>query len=323
MRRAESTEPRGFPARIFNLFLRFRQRRNQLGLGKRLPARLLLGAALTVACKSGPPTLPPNPPTEAPLGVDLAPEHIRRGSAVGAAQGVDTDRPDGRVRGAVLRHRDAIRECYERVLPASPDAAGRVDVSFVVETSGHIFDAAAETDAPALRQTRECVLAILRPLHIDGIQHPMRVTFPLVFENPPLALTIPEMLVFPRMHVVGSDSVAAVVHAGSGSLTPDEVAALLSLHTTDHLACYVPLLRERATRRAEGSARFILSVGPDGAVGEVTLGPLDDSVRSSGECHLNLLRATQFRATGQRATLAVTIAMRPQEEPTPPPAHLR
>ena len=37
-----------------------------------LPARLfILGAALFAACKSGPPTLPPNPPTEAPTGVDL------------------------------------------------------------------------------------------------------------------------------------------------------------------------------------------------------------------------------------------------------------
>ena len=134
-----------------------------------LPARLVMVAALTVACKSGPPTLPPNPPTEAPTGVDLGPERIRRGGAQGRSQGVDTDRPDGRVRAAVLRHRDAIRECYERVLPASPDAAGRVDLSFVVETSGHVLDAAAQTHPPALRQTRECVLAIVRPAPTAGL----------------------------------------------------------------------------------------------------------------------------------------------------------
>jgi len=288
-----------------------------------LPARLLLGAVLTAACKSGPPTLPPNPPTEAPAGLDLAPERFRRGSAASASQGVDTDRPDGRVRAAVLRHRDAIRECYERVLPASPDAAGRVDLSFIVETSGHVFDAAAETSAPALRQTRECVLGIVRPLRIEGIQHPLRVTFPLVFENPPLELSIPELLLFPRMRIPGSESVAAIVRAGSGSLSADEAAAVLSLRTGDHLGCYVPMLRERATRRAEGSARFTVSVGPDGSVGEVALGALDEPVRSSGECHLNLLRGAQFRATGQRATLGVTITMRPQEEPTPAPAPRR
>lgn len=289
-----------------------------------LPARLiLLGAALTAACKSGPPTLPPNPPTEAPTGVDLAPERIRRGSAEGSAQGIDTDRPDGRVRAALLRHRDAIRECYERVLPASPDAAGRVDLSFLLETSGHVFDAAAETDAPALRQTRECVLGIVRPLRIEGIRHPLRVTFPLVFENPVLELTVPEMLLFPRMRVPGQESVAAIVRAGSGSLTADEAAAVLSLRTADHLACYTPLLRERATRRAEGSARFTLTVGSDGVVGDVALGSLDEPVRASGECHLNILRGARLRATGQRASVAVTIAMRPQEEPTPPPAARR
>jgi hypothetical protein len=288
-----------------------------------LPARLLLGAVLTAACKSGPPTLPPNPPTEAPSGLDLAPERFRRGTAASPAQGVDSDRPEGRVRAAVLRHRDAIRECYERVLPASPDAAGRIDLSFLVETSGHVFDAAAETDSPALRQTRECVLAIVRPLRIEGVQHPLRVTFPLVFENPPLQLTVPDLLVFPRMRVPGPESVAAIVRAGSGSLTVDEAAAVLSLRTGEHLNCYAPLLRERATRRAEGSAHFTLSVGPDGTVGDVALGALDEPVRSSGECHLNLLRGAQFRATGQRATIAAAITMRPQEEPTPTPAPRR
>lgn len=285
-----------------------------------LPARLLLGAALTAACKSSPPTLPPIPPTEAPAVIDLAPERIRRGSSAGAAQGIDTDRPDGRVRAAVLRHRDAIRECYERVLPASPDAAGRVDVRFVVEASGHVFDAAAETDTPALRQTRECVLTIVRPMRIEGIRHPVRVTFPLVFENPVLALAVPELLLYPRMRIPGTESVAAIVRAGSGSLTAEEAAAVLSLRTADHLNCYLPLLRDRLTRRAEGSARFTLTVGPDGAVGEVNLGSLDEPVRASGECHLNLLRGAQFRATGQRATVAVALVMRPQEEPTAPPA---
>jgi hypothetical protein len=253
------------------------------------------------------------------MGVDLAPEHIRRGSDAGAAQGIDTDRPDGRVRAAVLRHRDALRDCYERVLPASPDAAGRVSLSFVVETTGHVFDAAAETDAPALRQTRECVLALVRPLRIEGIQHPLRVTFPLEFENPTLELTVPEMVLYPRMRPPGTESVAAMVRAGSGSLTADEAAAVLSLRTAEHLACYAPMLRERATRRAEGSAHFTLSVGPYGAVGEVALGSLDEPIRMTGECHLNLLRAARFRATGQRATIAVTLTMRPQEEPTPPP----
>ena len=284
-----------------------------------LPARLLLGAALAAACKSGPPTLPPNPATEAPFAVDLAPERIRRGSTTGPAQGVDTDRPEGRVRAAVLRHRDAIRECYERVLPASPDAAGRIDLSFVVETSGHVFDAAAETDVPALRQTRECVLALVRPLRVDGLRRPLRVSFPLLFENPALTLTAPDLVLFPRMRTPGPDSVAAIVRAGSGSLTADEAGAVLSLRTADHLACYTPLLRERATRRAEGSVRFALTVAPDGAVTDVSLGVLDDAVRSTGECHLALLRAAQLRATGQRASIAVTITMRPQEEPTPPP----
>ena len=281
-------------------------------------ARLLACAAFIVACKSTPQALITSPERESPQGVDLAPERIRRGTAASASAGVDTDRADGRVRVAVLRHREAIRECYERVLVASPDAAGRVDLSFVVETSGHVFDAAAETEVPALRQTRECVLAIVRPMRIEGIQHPLRVTFPLQFENPAVELDLPEFVLFPRMRIPAPESVAAVVGAGSGSLTAPEAAAVLSLRTGDHLGCYLPLLRERATRRAEGSAHFTLSVSSAGAVTDVALGGLDEPVRASGECHLNLLRSAQFRATGQRATVAVTLAMRPQEEPTPP-----
>ncbi len=278
---------------------------------------------LVGACKSGPPTLPPNPPTEAPQGLDLAPERIRRGSSASTGSGVDTDRPEGVVRTAVLRHREAIRGCYERVLPASPDAAGRIDLSFVVEVNGNVFDAAAETDAPALRPARECILAIVRPLRIEGVRHPLRVTFPIQFENTPLELTVPEVVLFPRMRIPGADSIAAIVRAGSGNLTSDEAAAVLSLRTNDHLNCYLPLLRERTTRRAEGSARFSLAVNPDGTIGEVFLGPLDEPVRASGECHMNLLRAAQMRATGRRATIAVTFAMRPQEEPTPAPAPRR
>lgn len=288
-----------------------------------LLARLLTCAALLSACKSGPPTLPPNPPAEAPQGLDLAPERIVRGSSASTGQGVDTDRPDGRVRAAVLRHRDAIRGCYERVLPTSPDAAGRVDLAFVVETNGNVFDATAETDAASLRPTRECILAIVRPLRIEGVRHPLRVTFPIQFENPALELSVPEVVLFPRMRVPGAESVAALVRAGSGNLTADEAAAVLSLRTGDHLNCYLPLLRERTSRRAEGSARFTLAVNPDGTIGEVFLGPLDEPVRSTGECHLNLLRGAQMRATGRRASVAVTFTMRPQEEPTPLPGPRR
>ena len=163
----------------------------------------------------------------------------------------------------------------------------------------------------------------MRPLRIDGVRQPLRVRFPLQFENLALELTVPEVLLFPRMRVPNDDSIAAIVRAGSGNLTTDEAAAVLSLHTNDHLNCYLPLLRERTTRRAEGSARFSLAVNPDGTIGEVFLGALDEPVRASGECHMNLLRAAQMRATGRRATIAVTFVMRPQEEPSPAPAPRR
>lgn len=285
--------------------------------------RVAVCLGLLAGCKSGPPTLPPNPPAQAPQGLDLAPERILRGSAAATGQGVDTDRPEGVVRSAVLRHREAIRGCYERVLPASPDAAGRIDLGFVVEVNGNVFDATAETDAQSLRPARECILAIIRPLRIEGVRQPLRVTFPIQFENTPLELNVPEVVLFPRMRVPAAESVAALVRAGSGNLTADEAAAVLSLRTAEHLNCYAPLLRERATRRAEGSARFSLAVNPDGTVGEVFLGPLDEPVRATGECHMNLLRGAQMRATGRRATISVTFAMRPQEEPTPAPAPRR
>ncbi len=285
--------------------------------------RLSVIAALALGCRSGPSTIVVSEPREAPGVADLPLERIRRGVAASSSQAPDTDQPEGRVRAAVLRHREALRACFERVLPASPEAEGRLTLSFVVETSGAVFDAAADTSTPALRPVRECVLALVRPLTIDGLRHPLRVTFPLQFDNPPLELDVPEIALYPRMRVTPPESVAALVHAGSGDLTVDEVAAVLGLRLNDHLQCYLPSLRERPTRRAEGAAHFTMAVNSDGSVGDVTLGGLDDGVRATGECHLNLLRTARFRPTGRRSTLALTFAMRPQETPSSPLAPRR
>ena len=280
--------------------------------------RIVVLATLAMACSSTPSSIVTAPPMEAPGTADLPLERIRRGVNGSATQAPDTDQAEGRVRAAVLRHREALRGCFERVLPASPEAEGRMNLSFLVETSGAVFDATAETDATVLRPVRECILGVVRSLHIEGLRHPLRVTFPIQFDNPPLEIDLPEIVLYPRMRVTAPDSVATLVHAGSGDLTADEVAAALALRINDHLQCYLPSLRDRATRRAEGSAHFTMAVGSDGGVGGVTLGGLDDAIRPTGECHLELLRGTRLRATGRRASIAVTFTMRPQENPSAP-----
>lgn len=275
----------------------------------------LLATVGILACSSVP-RLPPPPPPDPPQRVAVPAQRIRRGSTGAGEPVVDTESSEGRVRAALLRRRADIVECYDRVLPASPDAAGRITFRFVVETSGLVSDAQAETDVAALRQTRECVLQIIRPLRVENVTHALAIEWPFEFENPILRVELPELAVFPRMPLPSAQSVAAMVGAGSGDLTQEEVSAVAAPRVRDVLACYTPILRERATRRAEGRARFEVTVAPDGAVLDVATGDVTESVRPAGDCIAGVLRGLRFRNSGRRAVIVVPVAMRPQETPT-------
>ncbi len=279
---------------------------------------MALGLAAGSACRRLPPTLAAPPPPDPPTEVTLDPERIRRGAPTAAA-GIDTERLQGRIRAAVLREREAIHDCYVRVLPGTPDAAGGVVLEFTVETSGQVIDAVGETTVQALRPTRECMLGIVRRMRMEGISHSARVRFPFEFENPLHEFSVPEVLLYPRMRHAGTESVAALVGAGSGDLSVEEAQGVVGTQTPALLACYTPLLANRLTRRAEGSARFELTVSPEGAVVDLNAGDISEPIASLGECLGRSLRTLHFRATGRRAVVTVPLTLRPQEQPTPAP----
>ena len=208
-----------------------------------LAATLCLAAA--PACRRLPPTLNAPPPPDPPTEVNLDVERIRRG-VPNAAAGIDSERLEGRIRAAVLREREAFHECYTRVLAGTPDAAGGVVLGFTVETSGQVIDAVGDTSVQALRPTRECMLGIVRRMRMEGISHSARVRFPFEFENPLHEITVPEVLLYPRMRHAGTESVAALVGAGSGGHADRGPARLL--HAASRRAGY-------ATRRGHGTVR--------------------------------------------------------------------
>lgn len=283
---------------------------------------LTLGVVFWFGCRSGPPTLPPPPPAEPPTTMNLDPETVVRGQTA-TPTGLDTERQEGRIRAAVLHRRDDIQDCYERVLPAAPDTAGRVEIRFVVETSGLVSDAQGETTVPALRPTRECILQIIRPMRIEGVTHAARVTLPFVFENPTLTVSANELVLYPRMRFDASESIATMIHAGSGPLSETEVTAVVTQQSRGLLGCYTPLVSARATRRSEGFARYELHVGNDGVVTEATQADIAPAIATVGECLQNVLRALRFRATNRHTTVTVPLVLRPQEHPTPPPRQPR
>jgi hypothetical protein len=273
----------------------------------------LLAALCLGAC--GAPRLPPPPPPEPPQTVAVPALRVRRGSNA-TTEAIDTESAEGRVRAALMLRRGDIQECYERVLPASPDAAGRITFRFTVETTGLVSDAQAQTDAAPLRQTRECVLQLIRPLQVERVSRAMAIEWPFEFENPVLRVEVPEVVLFPRMSFPAEQSVATLVGAGSGDLTADEVRAVAAPLLRPMLNCYAPILRERATRRAEGRARFELTVTPDGAVADVAMLDVTETVRPAGECMSAAMRGLHFRNSGRRAVIVVPVTMRPQETPT-------
>jgi hypothetical protein len=281
-----------------------------------LAATLCLAAA--PACRRLPPTLNAPPPPDPPTEVNLDVERIRRG-VPNAAAGIDSERLEGRIRAAVLREREAFHECYTRVLAGTPDAAGGVVLGFTVETSGQVIDAVGDTSVQALRPTRECMLGIVRRMRMEGISHSARVRFPFEFENPLHEITVPEVLLYPRMRHAGTESVAALVGAGSGDLSIEEARGVVGTQTAALLGCYTPLLAVRATRRAEGTARYELTVAPDGSVVDVSAGDLAEPIAATGECLARTLRGLHFRGSGRRAVITVPLTLRPQELPTPPP----
>ncbi|MBL8604618.1 MAG: AgmX/PglI C-terminal domain-containing protein [Myxococcales bacterium] len=284
----------------------------------RVFSALSLWVLLASGCHRPPPTLrappPPDPPTEVTLDV----ERVRRGVPI-SPSGIDTDRVEGRIRAAVLHEREAISECYERVLPGAPDAAGAVSFDFTVETSGQVINATGDTEVQALRQTRECMLGLIRRMRIEGVSHAAHVRFPFEFENPLLRVSAAEVLLFPRMRTTAPESVATAVGAGSGDLTDQEVNAVMATRAPELLACYTPLLAARATRRNEGAARYEITVAPDGAVVDVTQGEIAEPLATIGSCLQRPLQSLRFRATGRRAVINLPLTLRPQEQPTPPP----
>lgn len=272
---------------------------------------LLSVAALALACARPPP--PPPPPPDPPTPVTLPPERFRRGETP-PAQGVDTDAPQGRVRAALLTERTRLRGCYERVLPASPDAAGRVTLTFTVETSGVLTDVEGEADEPALRPTRECILAIVRPMRIEGLRHAVAVRYPLVFENPPVRLAVPAFAITPRARFAPPESAVAAVQAGRGDLTEPEARAGVEPRLGEVQACYVTLLR--TARRAEGQVFFEASFAADGSLADVPVAQIPDALLPMRECLVGIVRSLRMRDTRRRAAVTYTFTFQPRE-PTP------
>jgi hypothetical protein len=160
------------------------------------------------------------------------------------------------------------------------------------------------------------VLQIIRPLQVERVTRALAIEWPFEFENPVLRVEVPEVVLFPRMTFPAEQSVATLVGAGSGDLTADEVRAVAAPLLRPMLNCYAPMLRERATRRAEGRARFELTVTPDGAVADVATLDVTETVRPAGECMSTAMRALHFRNSGRRSVIVVPVTMRPLETPT-------
>ncbi len=272
-----------------------------------------LPCALALAACSAP-RLPP-PPPEAASEVSLDAERIRRG-APPVVVVADTERDEGRIRGAILQHRAAMQDCIERVLPSNPDVVGRIDVQFVVERSGLIHDAVGETTVPALRAPKECILGLVRETHIEGLQRAAAVRFPIEFENPLLELNLAEVVLYPQMRIDPPTSAAVAVGAGAGDLTSDEAQNLVEAQKQALLACYTPLLRgpfRRGVPRPQGSARFEITVAPDGQVADIDRAETPEPVPAAAECMQTVLQGLRFRATGRRSVVRARFFMRPQE----------
>lgn len=276
---------------------------------------LSLPCALALAACSAP-RLPP-PPPEAAAEVTLDVERIRRG-APPVVVVADTERDEGRIRGALLQRRDAVQGCIERVLPSNPDVAGRIELQFVVERSGLIHDAVGETAVPALRAPKECVLGIVRETRIEGLQRAAAVRFAVEFENPLLELNLAELALFPQMRIAAPTSAAVAVNAGSGDLGSEEAQSVVEAQTQRLLECYTPLLRgpfRRGVPRPQGSARFDVTIAPDGEVVDIDRAETADPVPAAAECMQSVLQGLRFRATGRRTVVHARVSLRPQERP--------
>jgi hypothetical protein len=274
-------------------------------------------AFVLVACSA--PRMPP-PPPEPAAEISLDVERIRRG-APPVVVAADTERDEGRIRAAILQRRDAIQDCIERVLPSNPEVAGRIEIQFVVERSGLIHDAVGETAVSALRAPKECILGIVRETRIDGLQRAASVRFPIEYENPPLELELAEVVLHPQMRIDNAIRAAVAVNAGSGDLTADEAQSLVESQLQSFLNCYTPLLRgpfRRGVPRPQGTARFELTVAPDGTVADVDRVETSDPVPAAAECMQTVLQGLRFRATGRRTVLRARFFMRPQERAAAP-----
>ncbi len=121
------------------------------------------------------------------------------------------------------------------------------------------------------------------------------------------------------MRPPSAGSVANIVGAGSGDFTPDEVTGALGTLSSSLLACYTPVLQDTRGRvRPEGTARYELTVAPDGSVVDVSQADITLAVRPASDCLTQAFRGMRLRATGRRAVITVPILMRPQEAVTLP-----
>lgn len=273
---------------------------------------LLTVFAVSSACARSVRTIEAPPPSQSPQELTLNVERVHRGHAPEPST-TDLESSGGRVRTAILRRRTDIQDCYERVLPASPEAAGRIEFAFTAETSGILTDPMGETQVPELRPTRDCVLAIIRNTRVPDISQAVRVHFPFVFENPPLEFIVPEFVLTPRMRIAPPETLAAAIQAGSGNLSTEETRAVVETRLPDLLACYTTLLR--TARRAEGVSRFDLTLAADGTVTESATAEAAESVIPAAMCQTAILRTLRFRNTARRATVTVLFSMHPREPP--------
>jgi hypothetical protein len=279
-----------------------------------------LSCALALAACSAP-RLPP-PPPEAAAEVALDAERIRRGSPPVVVV-ADTERDEGRIRGAVLQRREAFQACIERVLPSNPDVTGRIELQFVVERSGLIHDAVGETTVPALRAPKECILALVRATRIEGLQRAASVRLPIEFENPLLELNLSEVTLYPQMRIDAPVSAAVAVNAGSGDLTSEEAQNVVEAQKQALLDCYTPLLRgpfRRGVPRPQGTARFEITIAPNGDIADIDRAETPDPVPAAAECMQTVLQGLRFRATGRRSVVRARFFMRPQERAAAAPS---
>lgn len=98
--------------------------------------------------------------------------------ALGPASG-DIDR--AAIQKVVKRNTGQIRYCYEAQLAKNPALQGRVDVTFVIGTDGHVTEATADGVDPELDQ---CIAGRFKTWVFGKQPAPAKIAYPIVLTPP-------------------------------------------------------------------------------------------------------------------------------------------